>query len=830
MQSILQKLVRSKLGILLLCFLTSCSSVNAQPSDKVDAVEEKYEAWFLGGDDLDFSNEFVKFKYKKLKKLIEGAHKKYENGKLKYDNRNQRTKVWQSVLLPLVISYHTPGNPKKPNTDYQLPLLKYKIIDIFNKLNKSGWDENQEIGWGNMETYEETGIIGAGGSYSNRLAAYAVSVFLMRDELEKAGILDRELRTLDKATEVAGPKFDRPILWEVGGYNTDHIIAAMQSRLCYILSQPSGKEREEQMHYHWRLTNKAFTIADGFADFIKSDFTTNHHKNPYLSTYGNEGLQAASVLTYILNGTEYQLKDESTNNICQAMLVARIYSNKYSYHRGTAGRSGDFSRNIYLVPFYAHLAAIESPYQEELQGAFLRYWDPSYEGFKSQLLSKVKASKGFYHNMGTIAVAVNQLNRGGEAEEAPNGHWYFNYAGMSVHRKKEWAVIWKGIGKYLWDYEGPVDKNENIYGKYSGAGALTILNGGNPVSETASGIAKEGWDWRRIPGTTTLNEPYDKVPSKKHRQFSKNVFVGGVYIDGSNGMSSIQYIDNRSSLKANKSVFYFDDYIVALGSGISSKDEQYEVHTTLFQTALDSKNQPTFFNGNTLKEQTISAVDSQKEVVVTDAVNNAYYIPDGTNFSLERAYQTAPDHTGLKSFSKNYISGRIRHGLNPNNDSYEYYIKVDGGKKGAQSLKENTSNLFTVLKNDNNAQIVSYSPNNVTAYALINANQGTGQLISNTDVACMAMTKTVNDNKLEIAAMNPEVGKILETFTYNDVSTREAWHAKPTVQAVTLTLKGKWELASVADVKILESNDKETKIQFNCIDGKRIKAVLQSLK
>jgi hypothetical protein len=825
------KQVFFKRGLYILILLVSAScSVNAQLKDKVDVIEAKYQEWLTGSKALDLSNEYLAFKYQKLQDLIKGAHKKYDAGNFKYDNRNQRTKVWQSILLPLATSYHTPGDSKNPNPDYHSPAVKEKILDLFNRVNQSGWNENQEVGWGNMETYEETGIIGAGGSYSNRLAAYAVSVFLMRNELQEADILDRELKTLDKTTEVAGPKFDRPVLWEVGGYNTDHVIAAMQSRLCYILSQPSGKEREAQMHYHMRLSNKALTIADGFADFIKSDFTPNHHKNVYISSYGIGGLQAAALLTYILNDTPYQLTDKSVSNISQAMLMARIYSNKYTYHRGVSGRANGFSNSIYLVPFYGLLASVDSPYQDELQGAFLRYWDPGYSGLKDELLTKVKATKGHYHPMGTIEIAINQLQKGGKAEKAPNGHWYFNYAGMSVHRQNEWAVLWKGIGKYLWDYEGPYKKNENIYGKYSGAGALTILNGGKPVTEEGSGMSSKGWDWRRVPGTTSLNEPYEKVPSKKDRQFSKNVFVGGVHVDENHGMSAMQYIDNRSSLKANKSVFYFDDYIVALGTGISSGNEQYEVHTTLFQTALKKKNQETYYNGDALKEETTITTKDNKEIVATDAVNNAFYMPNGINFCLERTKQTAPNISGKKEFSNNYISGRILHGLNPQNTSYEYYINVDGGKKGAIFLQKNASKLFKVVKKDDDAHIVSYTPNNVTAYALIAANKPTNHLINTTNVPCMAMTKEINNNTLEIAVMNPEVGKILNPFKYGDIKTRETWHAKPTVQAVTLTLKGKWDLASEANAKVVASSNKETKIQFDCIDGKRIKAVLQSSK
>lgn len=809
--------------IVICCFIFTDSK--AQLNDKVEPLEQKYHEWIIGSSNIDYDNSYIASRYQNLQKMISDAHKKYSNLSNSIAEKDL-VKTWEKVLLPLAISYNTAGAASNPNPDFQSADVKAKIIHVFNLTNRAGWNEHIDIEWKDSD-YAETGIIGAGGTFGNNMVSYAVSVFLSRNILSEEGLLSRELSTLNHVSKVVGPQYEKPILWQVGGLNTDLIISAMQCRMCYILSMQSGDKREKEMAYFKRLLDKALTIADGFADFIKSDYTVNHHKNPYVSTYGNEGLQAAANHVYILNGTAYAANSKSIENLSKALLAARIYSNKYTYHKGVSGRSSAFSRSIYLIQAFAQMAQVEGEHNKELQKAFLRYWDPNAADF-NRMINKVAPSKSYLHTLGALETTINQLKSDEVAEKTPNGHWYFNYAGMSVHRQNEWAVIWKGIGKYLWDYEGPVKKNQNIYGKYAGAGALTILNGGKPVSDTGSGLSQKGWDWRREPGTTALNEPINDMPSEQDRLFSSNVFVGGINIDNEHALSSIEYRDNRNSMEANKSVFYFNKYIVAIGSGIKSKMEKYDMFTTVFQTALDSKQTVTYLNNDALSGIDVRLEKSNEAVSATDAVGNAYFIPKSNTFSLERIEQTMPDESGKKDYSNNFVSGRILHGKNPSGDKYEYYIEVNGGKTGAEYLKQNASSLFKIHKQDNDAHIVEYIPNKVTGYALMVANVSTGMIIDQANVPCMAMVKQTAEEEITLAVMNPEVGKIEGSFTYGDIATKETWHAKPTVQAVNITLNGNWEAKSThTDVSVISNYNNKTILKFNCFDGKAIKLDLK---
>jgi hypothetical protein len=533
-------------------------------------------------------------------------------------------------------------------------------------------------------------------------------------------------------------------------------------------------------------------------------------------------------MAYILNNSPYTANSTSISNLSNALLAARIYSNLYDYHQGASGRSGSYDRFVNLVPAFAHVASISSSFSNELKGAFKRYWAPSHPRFTG-MIDDFKPGKGYIDSMGAIELMANMAaDNSITAEAAPNGHWYFNYAGMSVHRRDEWAALWKGQGKYLWDYEGPANKNDNIYGKYGSAGALIILNGNTPVTRTNAGMPEAGWDWRRVPGTTALNTTYSAMPSNNDRDFPSNVFVGGINISDNHGMSAIEYRDRLSSLKANKSVFYFENYIVALGTRIRANSDSEAVHTTLFQTALANPSTVIYLDDVALSGIGLTETRTNQAVTATDASGNAYYIPNAVNFSLERINQTAPDQSGKSNLSEDYVSARLLHGSNPSDASYQYYIDVNGGRTGATNLQSNASTLFTVLKQDNDAHIVTYNPDNVTGYALMSTNTATGQFIKQTNVPSIAMVKAIDANQLEITVMNPEVGKLSSAITYNGINTGAEWHAKPSIQPVTITIMGEWNIASGTDAQVVASSGTETQIRFDCIDGKGIKIMLQN--
>ncbi|KAJ7348191.1 hypothetical protein OS493_039645, partial [Desmophyllum pertusum] len=88
-------------------------------------------------------------------------------------------------------------------------------------------------------------------------------------------------------------------------------------------------------------------------------------------------------------------------------------------------------------------------------------------------------------------------------ESSPEGHWSKNFAALSVHRRKDWAVTVKGFNKFVWDFEGSTTgKTENAYGIFASHGSMLIANS---EEELKAHDVKNGWDWTKIPGATTMS-------------------------------------------------------------------------------------------------------------------------------------------------------------------------------------------------------------------------------------------------------------------------------------------------------------------------------------
>ncbi|KAJ7379182.1 hypothetical protein OS493_017681 [Desmophyllum pertusum] len=170
------------------------------------------------------------------------------------------------------------------------------------------------------------------------------------------------------------------------------------------------------------------------------------------------------------------------------------------------------------------------------------------------------------------------------SESSPEGHWSKNFAALSVHRRKDWAVTVKGFNKFVWDFEGAT-KTANS------EEALTAHDVNN------------GWDWTKIPGATTMSLTLQQARLKKARTFSPLSSAGGVTYHGPEPLSSgvfgmdfhqpkYQFFEKNHrypniKLHFKKSVFFYQNVLVCLGSNIRIESGSgIKAQTTLFQDKL----------------------------------------------------------------------------------------------------------------------------------------------------------------------------------------------------------------------------------------------------
>lgn len=69
-------------------------------------------------------------------------------------------------------------------------------------------------------------------------------------------------------------------------------------------------------------------------------------------------------------------------------------------------------------------------------------------------------------------------------------------------------VTLKGYTTDVWGSE--IYRKDNRYGRYQSYGSVQIM--GYP-SRLASGYDENGWDWNRLPGTTTIHLPFELLDS-----------------------------------------------------------------------------------------------------------------------------------------------------------------------------------------------------------------------------------------------------------------------------------------------------------------------------
>jgi chondroitin AC lyase len=262
--------------------------------------------------------------------------------------------------------------------------------------------------------------------------------------------------------------------------------------------------------------------------------------------------------------------------------------------------------------------------------------------------------------------------------ETLSGHKHFWRSDFQVWRNPEYYFSLKMCSERVIGAESC--NSENIQGYYMGDGATFLYQSGEEYRNIFPFL-----DWKKIPGTTTMQDD-DPLPVLTARGYRiESDFVGGVS-DGEIGVAALDY--NRNGLQARKSWFMFDGKIICLGAGISSK-------TGL--TVTTGVNQ-TYLNGEaTLKiGEQISSVEGKQTLKSPSWIlhdNLGYIFPDGGNLVLQAeniegswnwVARRYPDERMEADLFKLWFD----HGKNPQDGSYEYILVPGADKEQLESLEK----------------------------------------------------------------------------------------------------------------------------------------------
>ena len=324
-------------------------------------------------------------------------------------------------------------------------------------------------------------------------------------------------------------------------------------------------------------------------------------------------------------------------------------------------------------------------------------------------------------------------------EHSPEGHWSKNFAALSIHRRKDWAVTVKGFNRFVWDFEGSTKKKtpENAFGTYQSHGSMLIANSEEALK--AHDI-DNGWDWTKVPGATTMTLTLSQIRLKKARNFSPLSYAGGVTYKGPEPLSSgvfgmdfhqpeYQFFDEdhpyrKVKLHFKKSVFFFQNVLVCLGSNIKiDNGGTTKAQTTLFQDKLvrGASEFSIKINDKTKGSSDIgkagnplSADPKRVYTTLVDTKGNSYYIPGSSASDLKVHIQNQNSKTtAVVDSSGIYATAWLEH--SSTNAKYEYavFVKTDSYRSTATASwdrlhKNSNPVLYSVLQQDDKAHVVQF--------------------------------------------------------------------------------------------------------------------------
>lgn len=693
---------------------------------------------------------------------------------------------------------------------------KRKLADCYIRLLCHLWEQ----GWAAGSSLGTTHHLG----YPMR--SLYPSVFLMREALEEAGLLEQASDMIGWFSG-RGRIFRKPE--ELEGESVDTLNTLLQGILCSILLMKNPAHKECCLFAMSRWLSTSLQPAPGLAGPFKADGSAFHHANHY-PAYAMGGFMGAAPVVYALSQTRFRLGKAAHRTMRKSLLYMRIYSNRYNWLVSMSSRHpkgiGEMSQISSVEPFYyMALAGEDSGGQidKEMAGALLRL---------AEYVDFPQAQK------------LKEL--GYEAEPAPEGHFSMNYACAGIHRRQEWMAGVRGHSRYLWGNE-TYEKN-NLYGRYITYGNLQILGNGQPVNNAASGFWQEGWDWNYFPGTTSVVLPWEELKQRvcvvdatagfEEMLLSDEAFAGGVSFQGKQGAFGMKlhgHAKYDGSLRARKSWFFFEDRIICLGSDIEDGREQYPTVTTLYQYYLEDTPAAEDAHKSRADVDRENVMTPREELVIMDPGGNRYRIPAGSRIGKTRGMQESrAQDTGAVTVSP-FEKVWLDHGHGPVDAGYEYMIRV-------QAVGEEPEQLpYAVMQKDSRVHAVYDTETGISGYVFfepgeVKQAQARQRAVAFADAPCLIM-EAFDGKQLSLSFCDPDL-RLYEGVeadqknpdgTQKEVSlySRKWLHKKSIGRWTTVTLRGNWKLEGEEreEIKLVEKQG-WTEISFLGQDGRTIEVTL----
>ncbi|MCI2285380.1 hypothetical protein L3081_20825 [Colwellia sp. MSW7] len=757
---------------------------------------------------------------------------------------NESVMEWRDFnnLLLAIAKHHTASVSQKDKAK-----LEQMFIDLFDYGIDQGFAEGAGLGRVHHYAYE--------------IREIGPAFLLMRDVLARHNRLDQAIATM-KWFYGFGQVYREDVVYGVEGRkaaDADDTQGFLLPRLYMALAMENSPEKIRDLeHYSSYFSNITTAYAPALDEVFKPDGLTFHHGG-HSQGYGGRAVKAAAAVLYLLNDTPFEAKEAAfwrmrkiTNTLFDTLFTK-------DYVGGKAFTNTRFT-NYKLAPSMFDLPA--------LIALSAPTFDTEMAGLYQNLYNNKKSTNSFDKYW------LNKLKQAGDIGD-------YNYARSRVlpysalatlRDNDNWMATVRGHSKYVYPYES---WGWFAYPTFIGYGYLDVSYPDHLDSTQADNKSTwhAGYDWHRWPGVTSVNVPYDQIQTQPGQvkdeggeyPFSDQAFVGGAESTQGNAVFTFPFkghdMFGLQGFTGIKSYFLFEDFIVAIGSDITSDIAQHAVETTILQNPFLKGNSKGKNKGkltsNLLDEKTFpytKAISNSEPLWLVDSRNTGYYIPqipNGTQLVMQRAEQANPDYKNIETVKGNFTTLLFDHGVKPSKANYEYVVmpsSTDAEMKGfAKAMQDKNNELpYRVLQQDKNAHIVESPKSSITAYAVFNEQAK----LPNTVVASVnrpstfivketpkGMQLTVADPDLNIYDGQDDLmpdGSRAELSIYN----REWFFWPSRTTQVRLTLTGEWKIGeqlkeittvSQKKAKIIKANSAETIIEFECKDGLSAEVLLSKV-
>lgn len=641
--------------------------------------------------------------------------------------------------------------------------------------------------------------MGTNHHYGYQVRKIYTTAWLMRDAIWNAPNCDNILSALifwSALSETRKPyQYGRDELLD--SWHT-LLMAKTVSALLFI----DERERARALKGLSRWVSTSLHYTPGTIGGIKVDGTTFHHGGFY-PAYTTGVLAMVGQFIAFTNQTEYEPTEEARQTLKSAFISMRNYCNKYEWGIGISGRhpfrgsmkEDDVAAFAYLA-LSGDLSGEKNDFDRHLAADYLR------------LCQKNTPEAHYFKEQGI------------QPANAPQGFFVYNYGSAGIFRRANWMVTLKGYTTDVWGAE--IYTKDNRYGRYQSYGSVQIM--GQP-SRLASGYDENGWDWNRLPGTTTIHLPFELLDSPlpgTTMARSKENFSGSSSLEGKNGMFAMKLMERElknftPDFVARKSVFCFGNRMICLGTGINNSNFSYPTETTLFQSIFRKDSTSIFVDGKKRNKMFHKELNDGKLHWIQDGYNNHYFVKGNVEVQIARQ-DSRHEKTRGQTYGT-FSSAWINHGKAPQDAEYEYMVLIQPSSDELDIARHKQT--YQIVQKDHTAHVVFDEETGITAYAVFEDYIPlTDRLLLQVPAETMVMQRKVDKKQILVSICDPNLHITEKSFT-----TKEA--SQPVEKK--LLLKGKWEMDNPDEKVSLSSDGENTQLTVICQHGQPVEFTLKTI-